>query len=390
MKKPPPIPALCGWTTPMQRRAATAASTALPPSRITSLPICEHGTASDATAALLNLPSFDGDALGHRTRPSDPPFKAPASVEKTNSSEIATCSMASCSYSDLSRTGSQRKLGPLMARPSMRAATLSPRNWSSNHQLIKTSYLIPPSKNCNSRLGSPLKFRRHGPLSHVTKRRSPISAGQNAAARRWKVVEKLSTKKKTRNTEIQQIYWKQRSRILALSSSPPLALSRFLDSTGTLSRSTGNAFYANASLLMGCSLQPGATYYDHVQLSLGIRRLVGGEVFHSSRFSYRTCRNEKKLEWNSAKISAIALISARADSLYMAETSCTFHTWLHSVGFESTDCCPDVTKWVSSFLQKFQHFKPIRAASLRQDRPVIRPSRSTELWYRRRRLWLIF
>ena len=95
MWNPPPIPALCGLTTPLQNKAAMAASTALPPSAMTSLydssqnvnrhdtsrnesfyrPITEHGVLSELMAAVLYFPSLDGDGgvedffffLGKRT-----------------------------------------------------------------------------------------------------------------------------------------------------------------------------------------------------------------------------------------------------------------------------------------------------------------------------------
>ena len=66
MMKPPPMPMLCEVTTPLQKRTATAASTAVPCLARTSLeyrlrsflkkwltyfPILEHGVESTATAA---------------------------------------------------------------------------------------------------------------------------------------------------------------------------------------------------------------------------------------------------------------------------------------------------------------------------------------------------
>lgn len=50
MKAPPPTPLDAGLTTPRQSDAATAASTALPPSRSASRPILEHRPSSAATA----------------------------------------------------------------------------------------------------------------------------------------------------------------------------------------------------------------------------------------------------------------------------------------------------------------------------------------------------
>lgn len=50
MKAPPPMPLDAGLTTPKQRAAATAASTAWPPSRRTPTPIREHLPSSVATA----------------------------------------------------------------------------------------------------------------------------------------------------------------------------------------------------------------------------------------------------------------------------------------------------------------------------------------------------
>jgi hypothetical protein len=84
MWNPPPIPALCGLTAPMQKIVATAASTAFPPSTKTSLqkdlkndfnfifiaiiikfkiyrPIFEQGIPSELTAAVLNFPNREGD-----------------------------------------------------------------------------------------------------------------------------------------------------------------------------------------------------------------------------------------------------------------------------------------------------------------------------------------
>ncbi|KAG0526091.1 hypothetical protein BDA96_06G115300 [Sorghum bicolor] len=50
MKAPPPTPLDAGLTTPRQSAEATAASTALPPSRSASRPILEHRQSSAATA----------------------------------------------------------------------------------------------------------------------------------------------------------------------------------------------------------------------------------------------------------------------------------------------------------------------------------------------------
>jgi hypothetical protein len=50
MKAPPPTPLEAGLTTPRQSAEATAASTALPPSRSASRPILEHRQSSAATA----------------------------------------------------------------------------------------------------------------------------------------------------------------------------------------------------------------------------------------------------------------------------------------------------------------------------------------------------
>lgn len=50
MKAPPPMPLDPGLTTPKQREAATAASTACPPFRRKLIPIVEHRPSSVATA----------------------------------------------------------------------------------------------------------------------------------------------------------------------------------------------------------------------------------------------------------------------------------------------------------------------------------------------------
>lgn len=54
-KAPPPMPLDAGLTTPRHSAAATAASTAFPPSRRRSLPILEHRPSSAATAPCLDV-----------------------------------------------------------------------------------------------------------------------------------------------------------------------------------------------------------------------------------------------------------------------------------------------------------------------------------------------
>src|SRR5580704_18749658 len=77
MKPPPPGPATHGTVTPRALAVATAASTALPPSRSTSMPARLAPTSIDATAP--PLPTASG-SFGYRVlwRAADAPAKASA------------------------------------------------------------------------------------------------------------------------------------------------------------------------------------------------------------------------------------------------------------------------------------------------------------------------
>jgi len=54
IKPPPPTPLAIGYTTPRQRAAATAASTAWPPARRNDAPISEQRASSAATTASID------------------------------------------------------------------------------------------------------------------------------------------------------------------------------------------------------------------------------------------------------------------------------------------------------------------------------------------------